>query len=396
MSCPIAVEYVWCSGKDTHHDLRSKVKTLRLAEDKLSELGIHFNTTTLTEKLAVADAVLKLLPEWNFDGSSTGQAMGRDTEVLLRPKVCMPHPFRTPAVTSIPTFVALCECWLPTGKPAPGNTRHLAATVFNSAEDLEPWFGLEQEYVFYKDGRPLGWPESGEPAPQGPYYCGTGAGACFGRAYAEKHYELCLSMGLKLSGTNAEVMPGQWEYQVGPCTGIESGDHSLLARWVMLRLSELEGFEFNVDSKPKKGDWNGSGMHCNFSTAPMRVPGGLSEIKKSIERMSETFFHDVAAYGADNNERLSGAHETSRLDTFNVDVGTRNTSCRIPNATQAAGYGYFEDRRPSSSADPYLVTARLFASACAVPSEELDAYCKSISPDWLTAMREAAGGSVKK
>lgn len=373
MSVTLAVEYVWCSGADSHHDLRTKVKSVPVPAADVA--GFQQDPSSL----------LKVLPVWNFDGSSTGQALGKDTEILIRPVAVYPHPF----ISEVPAFVALTECFLPSGEPTPDNTRFIARTVFEDekAKGLKPWFGLEQEYVLCHGTRPLGWPSNnGDPKPQGPYYCSTGASVAHGRKYAQRHYILCLKMGLKISGTNAEVMPGQWEYQVGPCEGIESGDHLLLSRWVYLRMLEDDGIDVNFDSKPKKGDWNGSGMHCNFSTQPMREDGGLAVIEKAIEALSKTFHKDVAVYGGDNNERLSGKHETSRLDMFNCDVGTRNTSCRIPNETKKNGKGYFEDRRPSSSADGYLVSSRLFASACGIETPLLDAFGDKISPDWLRAM----------
>jgi glutamine synthetase len=372
---PVAcAEYVWCSGKDTYHDLRSKVKTLNFSEEEL--------------KAAVANPaeVFKSMSEWNFDGSSTKQAAGKDTEIIVKPVASWAHPF----ITDIPAFVVLAECFFPNGEPTPDNTRCIARSVFEhqAAAGQAPWFGLEQEYVLYKDARPLGWPADGtEPAPQGPYYCSNGANVAHGRNLAQKHYTTCLKMGLKLSGTNAEVMPGQWEYQIGPCESIESGDHTLMSRWAYVRLCEEFGVEVNFESKPKKGDWNGSGLHCNFSTEAMRAPNGIDVIHSSIKNLATDPFRDVAAYGADNIERLSGEHETSRLDVFNYDVGTRHTSCRIPNAVTAAKCGYFEDRRPSSSADPYLVTSRLFASACQIPAEKLDALCDSRLPQWLLDMR---------
>lgn len=372
MSTTIAVEYVWCSGANPHHDLRTKVKSVSVSPADVQ--GFVQNPASL----------LQVLPVWNFDGSSTGQAMGKDTEILIQPVAVFPHPF----LKGVPAFVAIAECFLPSGEPTPDNTRFIARSVFDDekAKGQEPWFGLEQEYVLYRDGRPLGWPSTGEPAPQGPYYCSTGALVAHGRKFAERHYVACLNMGLKISGTNAEVMPGQWEYQVGPCEGIESGDHLLLSRWAFLRMLEDEGIDVNFDAKPKKGDWNGSGMHCNFSTKAMREDGGMAAIDAAIANLAKTFHKDVAVYGIDNNQRLSGHHETSRLDTFNYDVGTRNTSLRIPNETKKNSKGYFEDRRPAASSDGYLVTSRLFASSCNIPAPLLDAHGERVAPDWLRSM----------
>jgi len=369
-----AVEYVWCSGANTHHDLRSKIKCVTFTEEEVKKF------------LATPSALLTVLPVWNFDGSSTGQASGKDTEILIKPVAAWVHPF----LQDVPTFVVLAECLTPKNEATIDNTRYIARTVFHLDEAtraMKPWFGLEQEYVFFKDGCPLGWPKDSNPPPQGPYYCSTGVVAT-GRRYAEEHMMRCLKMGLKISGINCEVMPGQWEYQVGPCEGIEAGDHALMARWVMLRVLEREGLDVNFDSKPKEGDWNGSGMHTNFSTADMRTENGMAKIRQAIENLARDPLRDVAVYGADNNARLSGHHETSRLDRFDYGVGTRHTSIRIPHDAERHGCGYFEDRRPSASADPYLVTARLFASACDVPSKLLDDFGKAREPQWVENLRK--------
>jgi glutamine synthetase len=254
-------EYIWLSGKNSYHDIRSKCKTMR----------------------GPTDIPLSEYPVWNFDGSSTEQAKGHDTEILIKPVAVYPHPFLT-----LPhSKVVLCECFFPDGTPTPDNTRYLARNIFDKALEKEPWFGIEQEYVLYRNGRPLNWPNPGFPAPQGPYYCGNGD-LVWGRAIAEEHYQTCLQMGLLLSGMNAEVMPSQWEFQVGPCTGIQAGDHMTVARWVYLRLGEKHNIEVNFDAKPVQGDWNGSGAHTNFSTKEMRAPGGKKAILEAIERLRGT------------------------------------------------------------------------------------------------------------
>jgi len=366
----IIVEYVWISGKDTHHDLRSKCKTVTNLDKPLSEV-------------TAAD-----LPEWNFDGSSTAQAKGRDTEILIRPVSVYPHPF-VPGGT--PALVALCECYLPSGEPTPDNTRYMARQVFEdkNAQGHEPWYGMEQEYVLMQGERPYGWPETGEPKAQGDYYCGNGPSVAYGRKYTLRHYELCLKMGLKISGTNAEVMPGQWEYQVGPCKEIECGDHVVMSRWCYLRVLE-EADEANLDVnfevKPKKGDWNGSGLHTNFSTNETRADGGLEKIKLYFDRLKKTFPHDIVFYSADNNERMTGLHETSTLNEFTWGVGTRGTSCRLPNQVNKDGKGYLEDRRPGADADPYLISSRLFASCCDIPCPALDKMEEQLRQPWMASI----------
>ena len=383
MSAQIAViaEYVWVSGADTHHDLRSKQRTLYLTKSDLE------NPAALVTS--------GKLPNWNYDGSSTNQALGLDTEIVIKPMACYTHPFPAP---EIPSIVVLAECYLPNGLPTPCNTRRYAVNVFSAdTADTHPWFGMEQEYVLYREGRPLGWPKHGFPAPQGPYYCGSGPQVTFGRQIANVHYAKCLEMGLKVSGTNAEVMPGQWEYQVGPCEGIEMGDHLVMSRWVYLRVLEQfadkEGewdMDISYDAKPVKGDWNGSGLHTNFSTAAMREDGGMDAILASMERMKSTVHKDLVFYGEANQERLTGKHETSRYDEFSYGYGTRNTSVRIGNAVKEDGKGYFEDRRPAGDADPYLISSRLFASAVGLATPQLDSLADSMRKDWMPKAPKAA------
>lgn len=366
--------YIWISGRNTHHDIRGKDRTVLLSVEEAAK--------TPQELLAAGK-----FPEWNFDGSSTEQAKGLDTEILVRPVRAFASSL--PQFTeNVPWYIVLSECFLPSGEPTPDNTRAVARSVFDAeaAKEHEPWYGLEQEYVLTRSNWPLGWPANGYPGPQGPYYCGFGPKAAFGRKFAERHYELALRMGLKLSGINAEVMPGQWEFQVGPCEGIEAGDHMIVARWLFLRILELEGDELlDVDysAKPVRGDWNGSGMHTNFSTAATRGENGLSAIHEYVERLSTTVRQDITVYGKDNNLRLTGHHETSRYDQFSFGVGTRGTSIRIPNQVKADGRGYFEDRRPAGDADPYLVSARLFSSAAGVSSAVLEAYCAAHRLPWM-------------
>jgi glutamine synthetase len=115
----------------------------------------------------------------------------------------------------------MCETWMSDGKPNAYNFRHDAAVVMEAHKGEEFWFGLEQEYTLLGfDGWPYGWPKNGFPAPQGPYYCGVGTGKVMCRDIVEAHYKACLYANIQISGTNAEVMPAQWEYQVGPCLGI--------------------------------------------------------------------------------------------------------------------------------------------------------------------------------
>merc|ERR1719217_1972870 len=222
---------------------------------------------------------------------------------------------------------------------------------------------------------PLGWPEGGYPGPQGPYYCGAGADRSYGRAISEAHYKACLFAGLEISGTNAEVMPGQWEYQVGPVTGIDAGDQLMISRYILKRVCEDLGVHVTLDPKPIPGDWNGAGMHTNFSTEKMRKAGGLTDIVAAIKRLGTKHEEHIAEYGEGNERRLTGKYETADINTFSYGVANRGCSIRIPRSTDADGCGYLEDRRPSSNCDPYVVTRKIFQTCTdeSIPQKEMEA-----------------------
>jgi glutamine synthetase len=245
--------------------------------------------------------------------------------------------------------------------PITNNTRVDAARVMEAAKEHVPWFGIEQEYTLFEaDGvTPYGWPKGGFPGPQGPYYCGAGAHSAFGRLIVDAHYRACLFAGVNISGVNAEVMPGQWEYQVGPCTGIESGDHMWISRYILLRVCEDFGVIVSFDPKPIPGDWNGAGCHTNYSTQAMREEGGMAAIIEAIEKLKLKHKVHIAAYGKGNERRLTGRHETASIESFSYGVANRGASVRIPRQAEAEGKGYFEDRRPASNMDPYVVTGRI-------------------------------------
>jgi len=318
-----------------------------------SGIGLRGKTRTLPEKKHGYKP--DDLPEWNFDGSSTGQAPGDDSEVILKPAAVFRDPFRRGN-----NIIVMCGCYFPDGRPVETNHRHHAEEVFSKVLKEEPWYGIEQEFtLFTLDKWPLGWPKNGYPGPQGPFYCSAGADVAFGRPVVEAHYRACLYAGVKISGTNAEVMPGQWEFQVGPCEGISIGDHLWIARYLLIRVCELYNVIVSFDPKPIPGDWNGAGCHTNFSTKKMREDHGYDEIIKAIEKLSKRHFEHIAIYGSGNERRLTGRHETASIDKFSYGVANRGASIRIPRQTDKEKKGYFEDRRPASNIDPYIVSSKM-------------------------------------
>jgi glutamine synthetase len=308
-------------------------------------------------------ATVGVLPDWNYDGSSTEQAPGEDSEVIIKPRAVFKDPFR-----GGDNILVLTDTYTPGGTPLPTNTRCNAAEVFESRPGQTPWFGLEQEYTLFNLDKttPLGWPAGGYPGPQGPYYCGAGADRSYGRAISDAHYKACLFAGIEISGTNAEVMPGQWEYQIGPSVGIDAGDQLMISRYILKRVCEDFGVHVTLDPKPISGDWNGAGCHTNFSTEKMRKAGGLSEIESAIKKLGAKHDEHIAAYGEGNERRLTGKYETADIKTFSYGVANRGCSIRIPRATDTEGCGYLEDRRPSSNCDPYIVTSKIF-NTCTDP-----------------------------
>ncbi|KAL1934628.1 hypothetical protein VTP01DRAFT_6810 [Rhizomucor pusillus] len=329
----VQVEYVWIDG---FNQVRSKTKTVNFVPKSASELS-----------------------EWNYDGSSTGQAEGHDSDVLIQPVALFADPFRG----GNNKFV-ICETFNPDGTPHKTNYRAACKKIMDAHADSHPWFGIEQEYMLIdpETEKPYGWPKLGYPEPQGKYYCGVGAGKIFGRDIVEAHYRACLYAGIKISGVNAEVAPGQFEFQVGPCEGIEAGDHLWAARYLLERVAEDFGIAVTIHPKPVKGDWNGAGCHTNFSTLEMRQEGGIAAIEKAIKKMSLRHMEHIAVYGEDNDQRLTGKHETGHIGTFNYGVANRGASIRIPRHVGKEGKGYLEDRRPASNIDPYRVTAIIVES----------------------------------
>ena len=340
----IIAEYIWIDGSTPTTKLRSKTKIIS-----------EFSPETEME--------LHQFPGWCFDGSSTNQAEGTTSDCLLDPVRAIRDPIRGDGA-----YLVLCEVGNPDGTPHATNTRAKLRKVLDAgAESTDAWFGFEQEYTLYQGARPLGFPsERRYPAAQGPYYCGVGADEVYGRDLVEAHLEACLEAGILLTGINAEVMPGQWEFQIGGPGGdaLKASDHLWLARWLLYRLGEEIGVAATLDPKPVPGDWNGAGMHTNFSTAEMRAPGGIRAIHGAMERFSMRIDAHLACYGNGYEMRLTGHHETCRYDEFRWGVSDRTASIRIPAPVAKAECGYLEDRRPNANADPYEVAAVMLETTC--------------------------------
>jgi len=345
-------EYIWLDGAAPVHRLRSKSRIVALPE---------------------MDPVIATFPEWSFDGSSTSQARGTDSDLLLRPVRLLNDPLRGEG-----NYLVLCEVFNADGTPHTTNTRaHLRRILEAGATHEDPWIGFEQEYTLLKGEKPLGFPENGYPAPQGPYYCGVGGDVVFGRPVVEAHTRACLDAGIMIYGINAEVLPGQWEFQIGyrGITGesadpLTVSDHLWLARYLLLRIAEGFGVVPTFAAKPVTGDWNGSGMHTNVSTRRMRhAEAGLHEIQRAITALGVHHDAHIAVYGDGLAERLTGLHETCAMHEFRAGVADRSASVRIPRHVAAQGYGYLEDRRPAANADPYLVSVRMLETMCSAASQ---------------------------
>ncbi len=341
-------EYIWIDGAIPTRYVRSKARVVNVGSSP-----------------SIED-----FPEWSFDGSSTMQAEGNDSDCILKPVSFVTDPIRGEG-----NFLVMTEVYNPDGTPHESNSRaQLRAVLDAGAAEQNPWAGFEQEYTFIKNDRPLGWPETGYPAPQGPYYCGVGAKETFGREIVEEHAKACLDIGLLFYGINAEVMPGQWEYQIGfrgdakeDADVLTASDHTWIARWLLARIAEDYDVSVSIENKPEKGDWNGAGMHVNFSTDDTRDKSkGIAAIDAAVDSLSKKHAEHIKIYGFANDERLTGAHETCDIDTFKAGTADRGCSIRIPQLVALKGYGYFEDRRPGANADPYLVSARLCATVCNV------------------------------
>ena len=337
-------EYIWIDGTKPTAKLRSKSRVLPLGTPP---------------------------PIWGFDGSSTNQASGEDSDCVLRPVLVVNDPIRVGDNNKL----VMCEVLNIDMTPHESNTRAKCKAIADKYAIYESWFGLEQEYTLYEGIKPLGWPDHGYPAPQGGYYCGVGADELFGRELVDRHMKKCIEAGLNISGINAEVMQGQWEFQIGPVGAPLVADEVWLARWMLYRLGEdVKGdskcrISAKLDPKPVRGDWNGAGCHTNFSTKQMRE--SYQPCIDAAQALGKRHELHIANYGEGIEERLTGAHETARYDQFSYAVSNRGASIRIPWQVKVDGKGYIEDRRPNANCDPYLVTGLIIESVCGVAEGDL-------------------------
>ena len=249
----VKLEYVWLDGYKPEPNLRSKVKIVEYDKVKNAFLDGNF-------------------PMWNFDGSSTNQAVTGDSDRLLK-------PVRHYVSEILSTVYVLCEVLNPDGTPHESNMR---AKLGKEDYDNEMWFGFEQEYFIYdKHNKCILGHNENNLEPQGKYYCGVGNYVA-GRDFAEEHMEYCLEHKIEITGINAEVAMGQWEYQVFSEGKLKAGDDLWMSRYFLHKLAEKYNYGIELHPKPiQRGEWNGSGLHTNFSTKKMREDGG-EEYFKSI------------------------------------------------------------------------------------------------------------------
>jgi glutamine synthetase len=322
----VKLEYVWLDGYKPEPNLRSKVKIIEVNSNE----------------------DIENIPEWGFDGSSTKQAEGHFSDCYLKPV----RGYVKSSISEYCTVYVLCEVLNSDGKPHETNDR---AKLGKDDEDF--WVGFEQEY-FIRSGhnKPIiGFNNGGIIDPQGTYYCGVG-GQMVGRSLTEQHLDMCLEYGIGIEGTNAEVALGQWEYQVFAKGKLKAADDLWMSRYFLYKIAEKYGYQIELHPKPlATGDWNGSGLHTNFSNKRMREIGG-KEYFNSIFRVFESRrdIH-IENYGSDNHLRLTGKHETQSIDKFSWGISDRGASIRVPKSVGETWKGYLEDRRPASNANPYCI-----------------------------------------
>ena len=343
------LEYVWIDGIE---NLRSKNRVITNENNELN---------------------LNDVPKWTFDGSSTKQAIGKHSDIILNPVRLYKNPF----VNYMSSYLVLCDCYNKDLTPHETNKRYKCIETNEKYKEHECLFGIEQEYILFERKKnsifdflnknlPYKWKKHNDPelGEQNPYYCSVGGDRNFGREICDEHLKLCLDAGIDICGTNAEVMASQWEFQIGVCDMLKVSDDLWMARYILHKITEKYNCFASFHPKPYVGNWNGSGGHTNFSTNKMRENDGLEHINNACEKLKLKHTEHIKVYGKENEKRLTGKHETSGINEFSYGVGNRGCSIRIPLHVFNDKKGYLEDRRPASNLDPYLVTNILVETIC--------------------------------
>ncbi|KAH9629283.1 hypothetical protein HF086_008365 [Spodoptera exigua] len=342
---------------------------LKLPQNKILATYVWIDGTGINIRCKdrVLDKVpcdLNMVPKWSFDGSSTGQARTEDSDTILLPVALYRDPIR-----KSPHVIVLCETYYGDGTPTPTNHRAHCANILSKLSDQEPMFGIEQEYTMFDvDLWPLGWPKvRGFPVIKSKYsYCGMGEHVA-GRELAECHARACIYAGMNYGGSNAEVMKGSWEYQVGTTVGIKAADDLWLGRYLLGRIAENFGIIISYHPKPMGKNQPGIGCHHNFSTKKMRDEGGIVEIERVCKELcakhSDYMKHYGLGDGKENQKRLSGKFETASFDACKWAIADRTASIRLQRSVKTKKRGFLEDRRPAGDCDPYRVCA-LLAETC--------------------------------
>lgn len=351
------------SNVDT--ELLSRLENILIEKIFVEYVWIDFDGN-LRSKLRVenSDFVSKPIKEilwWNFDGSSTKQAEGKLSDVLLKPVRLYNNPFYGKNTA----YFILCECYNKDKTPHNTNTRHKCVETANKYNSFKPLFGIEQEYMIIDhSANSLANITLNAGNAEGRSYCAVGGDRSFFRNLSTQHLQYCMKAGIDICGTNAEVTPCQWEWQIGICDSLKVSDDIIMSRYIMERLSEQYNCSVTFHPKPFS-NVNGSGAHTNFSIEQTRnTESGLEEIRKICEILKPHHLLHMSVYGSDNDKRMTGIHETSSYDNFSYGEGNRGCSIRIPLQVVEQGYGYLEDRRPASNCDPYLVTEILMRNVC--------------------------------
>ncbi|XP_026729239.1 glutamine synthetase 2 cytoplasmic-like isoform X2 [Trichoplusia ni] len=321
--------YVWIDGSSIN--LRSKDRTFEFVPKSTKDL-----------------------PIWYFDGSNTGQAKEENSDTYIFPQNIYHDPFRRGS-----HIMVLCDTYQHNYQPTSTNHRKNCLVLCEKGEVEEPWFGFNQEFFLTTtEGRPLGWPAGGFPAPPGPYYCATGANKIVARDLMEAFFRCCLFAGIQLNGINPGTTPSQWNFQVGPSPGIRSADDLWMARYILSRLAEEYGTVASFEPQPVP-DWPGNGTFVYFSSKDMREDDGILVIERAIDKLARRHGAHINEYdannGGDNARRLTGKNGQPHIKDFTAGVANRTCAVRIPRQVSEDKKGYLEDRRPAANADPYRI-----------------------------------------